>query len=255
MKHFFILTALLASLCVPASAQFEGGGGFGTPGFTSPAASGGGGSPTWTGTGAFANGSCSFAPSCTITTTATVTAGIVVAMAGVQNQGLSAGTISISICGTSLTMDVTPSITSGTYGGAMGHGSVTGGTCTITLTVSGTANIASAGVAFGTLNNLSSSTPGTPCSEFYNVSQSSPYPCTGGLTVAASGFGIIGYFDNQTTVPTSPGNIIVDANAQNSGGSAANVSIGHVTANCTAAQCEYAAASFAQASVIGEPFR
>lgn len=38
MERFGLIAGLLAALCIPASAQFQGGGGFGTPGFTSPVA-------------------------------------------------------------------------------------------------------------------------------------------------------------------------------------------------------------------------
>lgn len=212
-------------------------------------------SPTWTGQAAAANGSCGFVTTCNATTTGTVTTGVVVAMAGVNNQSGSTGTISgISVCGTSLTVDVAPSIASGQYGGAMGHGSVTGGTCTISITFSVAGAIQNVAAAWGTLNNLNSSTPGTSCSAFYNGSQNSPYACTGGLTVSASGFGIVGYFDNGNTA-TNGGSLTVDATAVNSGGAGTGVAIGHVTASCTAAQCQYAAGNFAAASVVGEPFR
>jgi hypothetical protein len=36
MKRLALIAGLLVALCVPASAQFKGGGGFGAPGFTSP---------------------------------------------------------------------------------------------------------------------------------------------------------------------------------------------------------------------------
>lgn len=41
MKRLVLIAGLLLASCFPASAQFYGGSGFGTPGFTSPAASGG----------------------------------------------------------------------------------------------------------------------------------------------------------------------------------------------------------------------
>lgn len=250
MKRVVIAAVVSLALCVSVSAGWNGY----PDGFSNPVVVSGG-SPTWTGTGAIADGSCGFSTSCNVSTTASVTSGVVVAIAGVNNQGTGAGSIGITICGTSFTMDVSPSIASGALGAAMGHGTVTGGTCTVTVTISGTGNIANAGIAYGTLNNLNSSTPGTSCSANYPANQASPYPCPGGLTVSSGGFGIVGYFDNQTTVPTSPGTITVDKTAQNTGGTTTNVAIGHVISTCTAAQCEYAAAGFAQATVIGEPFR
>jgi len=223
----------------------------------------GGGSPTWTGTGAAAQGTCSFVTTCTITTTAAVTGGVVVVMVGVNNQQSTAGTISaIHVCGTALTVDVANSIAAGAYGGAMGHGTVTGGTCTITVTFSVSGAIQNAGVAWGTLNNLNSSTPGTACNAFYNESQNSPFPCTGGLTVSSGGFGIVGYFDNQTTTPGSSGAVTVDATAANSGGTSTEVAIGHTTATCDgnanpgdSSTCRMTGANFAQVTVLGEPFR
>jgi hypothetical protein len=250
MKRFILTLAFCAALISPAFAQ----GGMG-PGPGTVHSTGGGGSPTWTGTGAAANGTCGFLTTCNVTASASVTTGVVVVMVGLNNQQATGGTVTgISVCGTALTVDVAPTIAAGTYGGAMGHGSVTGGTCTISVTFSVASSIENAGAAWGTLNNLASSTPGTPCNAFSAGGNPSPYPCTGGLTVGAGGFGIVGYFDNQSTTPTSPGTIVIDANAKNVGGSLTNISIGHVTASCTAAQCEYAAAGFAISSVIGEPF-
>lgn len=218
--------------------------------------SAGGGSPTIGGGAAWQNASCGFASSCNITTTGTVTTGTVVAIAGVNNQGGSAGTLSISVCGTSLTMDVQPTINSGAYGAAMGHGTVTGGagSCTISITISAGGNIQNGAVALVTLNSLASSTPDTSCQAFYNVSQNSPFPCTGGLTVSGSGFGVVGYYDNQTTTPANGGSLTVDATAGNGTAPTQQVAIGHVTATCTAAQCQYTGTNFAQASVIGESF-
>lgn len=211
--------------------------------------------PTWTGTSAAAVATCGFVGTCAVTASAAVTTGVVVVMAGVNNTSGSSGTITgISVCGTPLTVDVAPTIGAGTYGGAMGHGSVTGGTCTISVTFSVAGAVQNAGVAWGTLNNLSSTTPGTSCSAFYPGSQVSPYPCTGGLTVSAGGFGIVGYFDNQNITPTNGGGSLT-VNATAAGGTTTQVAIGNVTATCTAAQCQYGAANFAVASVIGEPFR
>lgn len=228
--------------------------------FSSPAARGGAAAPTLSGASAAVNGSCGFpAVACTITTTGAVTTGTVVAVAGVNNQGGSSGTISnISICGTSLTIDIANTVAAGKYGAAIGHGNVTGGaSCTISVTFSVSSSVQNAGVAWLTLNNLSSSTPGTPCNAFYSQSQASPYPCTGGLTVSADGFGIVGHFNNLSGTPLTNGggNVVVDATAVNSGGTSTNVGIGHVTANCTAAQCQYAGGGFASATTIGEPFR
>lgn len=250
------IAAIVAGFLIGASqAQYQSfpPGVFSNKAALDPAA--GGASPTWTGQAAAANGSCGFVTTCNATTTGTVTTGVVVAMAGVSNAGASSGTITgISVCGTALTVDVAPSIASNAYGAAIGHGSVTGGTCTVSVTFSVSGSIQNGGVAWGTLNNLNSSTPGSSCSAIYHVSQNSPYPCTGGLIVSSGGFGIVGYFDNGSTV-TNGGSLTVDATANNSGGTGTAVAIGHVTASCTAAQCQYAAANFADASVIGEPFR
>jgi hypothetical protein len=216
-----------------------------------------GGSPTIGGGAAAANGACTFSTTCNTTTTGTVTTGMVTAIGGVKNSSGSSGTITgISVCGTALNVDFAPTIASGKYGIAIGHGSVTGavGSCTISVTFSVANAIEGAGAGWITLNSLASSTPDTSCQAFYDVAQNSPYPCTGGLTITGSGFGIVGYFDNQATTPTNGGSITVDATAANSGGISIEVAIGHVTATCTAAQCQYAGTNFGVSSVIGESF-
>jgi hypothetical protein len=54
MKRLILTAGLLLAFCLSAHAQFVGGGGFGTPGFTSPVASGGGGfTPSCTSSSAF----------------------------------------------------------------------------------------------------------------------------------------------------------------------------------------------------------
>lgn len=214
---------------------------------------GGGASPTWTGTGAVVNASCGFITTCPVSTTAAVTTGLVVAVVGVNNQSGSSGTITgVSVCGTSLTVDVANTIASGAAGAAIAHGSVTGGTCTISVTFSVAGSIFLGAASWGTLSNLASSTPGTSCNLAAN--QLSPYNCTGGLTVGAGGFGIVGYFDSLGTTPTASGaNLTVDATATNANGS---IAIGHATATSTAAQLAYAAGNNANlTTVLGEPFQ
>lgn len=247
MRRLGIFIALLLALWMPASAQLTMtgvGGGFGPSG---------GGSPTIGGGGAI-TANCSFgANPCVVTTTATVTTGVVAIMAGVLNQGGSNGTITaVSVCGTNLTIDVTRTIANNEHGAAFARGSVTGGTCTISISFSNSGALADIGAAWITMNSLNSGTPDTSCNGFYNGSQGSPYPCTGGLTVTGSGFGVVGFWDNLTALPTNGGSLTVDASAGNGGGR--NVGIGHVTATCTAAQCQYNADGFGVTSVYGESF-
>lgn len=236
--------AILAALSSAAAQVPTTHAGLGAP-------SSGGGSPTWTGATAGVNSACGFMTSCNVTGGLNVTTGIVVAAAYVNNQAAGAGTASITVCGTSLTMDVQPSIAGGAVGISMGHGSVSGGTgCTITVTLSAANSIENIGVALGTLNNLSSSTPGTACTGDYPVTQNSPYPCTTGLTVVAGGFGIVGFGENVTTSITS-GNVTVDATAVSSTGTATGVAIGHTTTSNTP---QFSSSNFANAHIVGEPF-
>lgn len=249
-KCFAIVAALL--LCSPAWAQVpQTGAGLGAP------SSGGGGSPTFSNTtsAAISGGACNFVTTCTVSTTMAVTSGTVVAVAGISNSGGSSGTItSINICGTAITPDSSNTIPSSSSGVAIGHGTITGGTCTVTVTFSVAGAISAAGIALGTLANLSSTTPGTACGAQFAASNTTPYACTGGLTVSSGGFGISGFFQGSNTPAPSSGDAVLTVDSTATAGSNAAIGIGHTTASFTT-NTIWAGQNFCNCGTIGEPFR
>ena len=206
---------------------------------------GGGGSPTWGNFTAAGNSSCGFPTTCNISSV-TVASGFVVATVFAYVGGTT--TISaVSICGTPMTL-IDAGGPAG-YDTVLAYGTVTGGSCTVAVTSSVALSVDWTSVALGTLSNLSSTTPGTSCNGVYPATPS-PYPCTSGITVLASGFGIGGLAYNQTTTITSS-NMTIDAQ-YNGTSDNQSVAIGHTTSSNTPS---FGGAGFAQASVVAAPWR
>lgn len=214
------------------------------------AISSGGSTPTWTGADAAINNGCLFSAICSVLTQP-VTTGTLVVFAIVNNQG-TADTPSMTACGTSLSNRVGTGTIPAGYTGVMFYGNVTGGTCTITVSFAGSGSFQDAGFSWGTLNNLTSMTPGTSCLGNYQITQNSPYPCTSSLTVASGGFGIVGFGQNQIATMTGGGGVTSDASATTSSGDTIGVAIGHMTASGTP---QYTGGNFATAYIIGAPWR
>jgi hypothetical protein len=244
-----ITAAAFLTLCLAAlglqqpRAQFNGC----MAGFCAPAVVGGGANPTWTGTAAAVNQSCGFVTPCTIAGGMNVTTGFVVAIVG-GNSGSNTSITAVNICGTSLSLVKDSGSGAATTQVGLYAATVTGGVgCTVSITFSTT--IDKIGVALGTLNNLNSTTPGTTCGAFYAASQNSPYLCTGGLTVLASGFGIAGIWTFSNAAVGS-GNMTVDATA--SGAANISVGIGHATTSNTPSMTGL---NFTTAGVVGASWR
>lgn len=248
----FIRALVFALSLFPALAGAQLSGGLIFPGPGTPASSGA--SPTWGNTAAAVNGTCSFVTTCTVSSTMTVASGFVVAVAGINHGAAGTATITgIHVCGTALNVDSTTSAAVSNYVVAIGSGTVTGGTCTVTVTSSVTSDIQNAGIALGTLANLSSTTPGTACSASFTGAGSTPFVCGSGLTVSAGGFGISGIFQNNAAnLPASSGNVTIDVTATNSGGTNSSIGIGHQTVS---GSTQIAAHSFCNCAIVGEPFR
>jgi hypothetical protein len=192
------------------------------------ACSGGGGSPTWTGTGSIFT-SCGFVSPCT-TGSISITGGYVVVGVGVNNQSGSSTNISaVTACGTSLTAIQNPSSPSSSFMIGLFGGTVSGGSCTIVVTTAGSPDGMS--VALGTLNNLTSTTPGGSCNGLFDFSQAQPYPCSTSITVSSGGFAIAAFGSGSGGEPLSSTNMTVDSQTfGGSGGSASSVAIAHSSA-------------------------
>jgi hypothetical protein len=189
----------------------------------------GGGSPTWTNQTTGINPSCGFATTCSITSVAVTSGVVVVAVAGVNNSAGASTVTSMTICGTSATLIASPSAASNIFMTAIFYATgVTGGSCTVSATASGTGAWNEMGIALGTLNNLTSSTPGTDCTGVYTGTQAAPYPCTSGITVAAGGFGIVGMMIQGPGVTLTSSNVTIDAQEPTTA-----IGIGHTTTSNT----------------------
>jgi hypothetical protein len=164
-----------------------------------------------------------------------VPTGFIVVGALINNQSASTGTITgISLSGgtcssTSLTQAQTNSIASGNWGVALFYGTVTGGTCTVTVTFSVPGSLQDAGVALGLLSNLSSTTPGTGCQAQFAPApgQDQPYLCGSSITVNSGGFGICVFGYNSATALTSSNLTIDSQGTGGTGGNATTIGIGH----------------------------
>jgi hypothetical protein len=208
-----------------------------------PSSGGGGSTPTWTGQTS-APASCGFSTTCNFTSIS-VTSGYVVA--GIFNNGdvsPSDTFTALNVCGINLTL--ISSINTGNSGTllSMFGGTVTGGICTVSATSSTAGSLDTMGLTLGTLNNLTSTTPGTACTGGYAATQASPYPCTSGITVPSSGFGIavlVGVAD-----PTST-DLTIDSYDPMTG-----IGIGHTTTSETPA---FGGGDFNQAAIIAAPWR
>jgi hypothetical protein len=206
--------------CAGSEGNFIGSGIFGQ---CKP--SGGGGSPTWTGTGSIFT-SCGFVSPCT-TGSISITGGYVVVGVGGNNQsGSSANFSAVSACGTPLTAIQNPNSVSSSYMIALFAGTVSGGSCTLVITSSGSPDGVS--VALGTLNNLTSTTPGSSCNGVFDFSQAQPYPCSTAVTVSSGGFAIAAFGDGNAPATLSSTNMTIDSQINGgTGGSASSVAIAH----------------------------
>jgi hypothetical protein len=234
LTFFYALIGLLSAL--PAFAQMPMTG----AGLGAPAA--GGSPPVWTETAVGNNNACGFSNPCAVAGL-TTNAGTVVVIVGGSNQGTAAITTGVQVCTTSLTKATdngdTANNTSIWYGTL-----VSGGTCTVTVTGGSGTSFFSIGVGVGTLTNLTSTTPTSTCSGDYVASQNSPYPCTSSVTVPASGFAIIGgYEDAVTSLGVSGSTFTLDAQTNASTVSAMighNSSAGSVTPSFTGGNFQHA---------------
>jgi hypothetical protein len=205
-----------------------------------------GGSPTWTNQTSGVNASCGFTTSCSVTGV-TVPSGFIVVGVGGINEASGASTVSsLTACGTSLTLLASPSAPNGGFLLAEFYGTVTGGSCTISATASGTNAWNTMGVALGELSNLTSTTPGTDCTGYYAASQNAPYPCTSSVTVASGGFAIavFGYGASATLTST---NLTIDSQQ-----STVAIGIGHAITTLTPT---FGGGNFLQAAIVAAPWR
>jgi len=196
MKLAKLLVLLCVLAIVPIAAQ-------GAAGILLLAKSAGG--PTFTNQLSAVNSSCGFAATCPVTLT--VATGFNVFAISVNNQSAGSVTVSgaaVSGCSTAtLTQAQTNTIPSSGVGVALFYGTVpTGGSCTVTVTVT-VAGIQAAGVAVGLLSNLSSTTPGTGCQAQSPAIATSIYSCGSSITVNAGGYGVCAIGYNSATTMTS----------------------------------------------------
>lgn len=206
MRRIISLLAVLL-LCGSVNAQVPMTG----AGLAKPA-TGGGGSPTFTGATSGGNGSCGFVTSCSVAGL-TVVSGFVVVGVGGSIPGATTDWSTVSACGTPLTKIIGNGNTT-TNPTDIWAGTVTGGTCSVTVTHTG--NIGSLVVGLGTLNSLSSTTATSTCSgNFPGSAQNSPYSCSTAITVPASGFGVA-FAYNQGTTGFGWSNMTVDPSTVNS---------------------------------------
>lgn len=188
----------------------------------------GGASPTWTGTTSSVNASCGFSNTCSLTLT--VSGGLLVVGAGGNNvSGASSNVSAISTtgaCGSvSLALATSPSVAATNAMIGLFYGIVSSGSCNLTATSSAPGGWYQMGVAVGTLNNLNSNTPGTPCNNNYNNGGVNPFVCSSPITVSSGGYGIAAFIDvGAFTLGSS--NITIDS--QTSTGP--SIAIGHASA-------------------------
>ena len=206
-------------------------------------------SPTWTNTTAAISSSCGFVTTCTITGVAVTTGYVVAGVMGSNSDLVSANFTAMSVCGTSLTLiDATPGAAN-TWTTSLFGGTVTGGSCSVVVTSSGAYSISIIGIALGTLSNLNSTTPGTYCDGQYPAVQTSPYPCTSGITVSSGGFGIAVFGGNAPSSAPTSSNLTVDSTSDAAAGS---VGIGHTTSSITP---QFSAPNYYQEGIIAAPWR
>ena len=199
---------------------------------------GGGGAPIW---GSFANAqqtNCSFATTCTTSASLTVPSGFVVVGVIANNQSASTGHVSaVAVntgCSGSLSSIDAVAAPTGTIAAAVYAGTLTGGTCTITITFSVAGSLQNMAVAVGLLSNLNSTTAGATC-DGQSSGGANPYVCSGSLTVSSGGFGICAFGYNSTTALTSSNQTIDSTLTGGTGSSAQAIGLGHITATATPA--------------------
>lgn len=209
MKRLALIAAFLAAFALPASAQFKGAGGFGTPGFTSPAAVGGGGfSLTLQGT-------ASSTTSATTISYGTVTYGSgctrVVAVI-LYRIGASTAISSVTVNGSSLSQ------VSGAFGFNNSSnnsdvwessGAISGSSGTVSITYAAS----TAGFSAVGLYCLNTTTP--TASAATQSGSSFATSTTATITIPASGGGVVGYFNDSATALSGETNWSIDATVPN----------------------------------------
>lgn len=253
MKRLFVAIVLCAGLISAAAAQLSMsgvGGGFG-----------GGSSPAVTVSGATTDvKNCSFGASCT-SNAVTVPTGFVVFGIGGQNQGTAGNTVSSVVanspCSGSISAVENPGV--GVTGGAGNHfaalfaGTVTGGSCTITVTFSQGFSMGVFGIALEALTNLLSTTAGTPCTNQYNNGGSPsppPYACSSGITIASSGIAIA-VLSSSSIGALASTNLTIDAQS----GSTLGIGIAHSSAAGSITPVFTTGSAFDISSLSAAPWR
>lgn len=253
MRKYLIFLIALASIafgvCSPASAQFV------TLGCQGGQCGGsGGGGPTFTGQTTASNASCGFVTSCSAT--ATVTGGLLVVVVGGLNQSgatssISSVTTSGSCGSVTLTAAVNPTVAAnGTLAGVF-YGTVSSGSCTIQATASATGAFQAMALAVGTLNGLTSNTPGTGCSNFYNNAGVNPFACSSSITVSSGGLEIVGTTGSGGETFTA-GNYTMDAQVEVAEAAAG---IGHVSMAGSITPNFTTGDDFDNVGIVGAPWR
>lgn len=257
MKIRATISALVFGLALlfPASAQGPISS-FPPGAFSSPARNGSAGTlPTFTNFASATNNSCGFVGSCQITASLTVASGFNVFAAMVDQNA--AGTTAITTltlsggCSGSLTLQAATTSASGNGDSvALFYGTVTGGSCTVTVADTSSNGISRAGVAVGLLSNLSSTTPGTGCTGVYQPNGGSTYPCSASITVASGGFGVAAIgFSNAGPLTSSNLTIGSQSNAtSNSVGIAYTSAAGAITPT-------FGGVGFVNGAIVSAPWR
>lgn len=205
--------------------------------------------PTWSNFSSAVNGACGSALTCALTGL-TIGSGLLVVGEGNQNGGTISG-LALSGCGTAaLSKAADSGLTGSTVALWQTAGSITGGTgCTLTITAA--SGIILFDAAWGSLNNLSSTTAGSTCALAAAGSQGTPYTCTSSLTVSSGGFGVsVGWqlFNNSAMGCATPATCDV---AQQDG-TASAIALSHLTANGTPS---FTDGNFSTVGVAGAAYR
>jgi hypothetical protein len=217
LTFLIVLASIAFGVCSPSFAQSSPLPGF-PPGLfdnkaaRDPAPSGG--SPTLTGqTSGNDGGTCSFLTTCTVSGL-TLTSGYLVTVLGSHNNSGTTANISSVAGGCSGTLTAIQNPTSAANNAMVGlfAGTITGGTgCTISATASAAGTFLGLFAGAGTLNNLSSTIPGSSCNGLYPATAGTPYPCSTSITISSGGFAVGGIVDTTGSVTFTAGTMSVDS--------------------------------------------
>jgi hypothetical protein len=226
------IALLFAALCSQSSAQFKGGGGFGTPGFTSPAASGGGGGTlTFTPTATATAWQTSISPPATFSSVSIGTASsdrvvvVVISVDGNATNGVISG---VSIGGSTATQAAKLDPTGTIKGVYIYYLKVTTGT-TANIVISCSGFPSGIGIAVGIITGSATTALGTPAtSDQWTTPQADPHSIT--ATVPTNGVGVVAVTVDRAITPVWI-NATADAHTNEGAGNALDLLMAHTTNN------------------------